>query len=479
MQKKHFIYIFSLVTLLLSFTSCNDNEKFTTDSSSLLSFSVYEVQFDTLVSTLGSSTKIFSVYNNNKKGVRVSRVYLESHGESGFRVNVDGQYCTELMDVEVLHDDSIMCFAEITPPYHDSDEVVEITDRLVFELESGVEQSIALRAYGRDVYFVDVDSLTTDMTFTANRPYVFNHSLTIAEGVEARFEPGSTLMFHAGAGLNVCGRIVAEGTLENPVIFRGDRTDRIFPYLPYDRLDAQWMGIRIDSVSFGNVFDYADIHGGSFGIICAPSDTLQQKLALTNSSIHNVAGVALALPNCHSFIGNSQISNAKGNCLSVVGGQCVVLYTTIAQFYPWEAEQGVGVYIANHRGDEYLPLTQCDFINCILTGYSDDELLISYSDDNEENVLNYSFRNSLVNTILVDSQLPYFIDCRMEDSSQPAYKQTNFRLLDTYAYRYNFRLLPFSSAHAIADPYYNEIFPLDRDGKERPAETPDAGCYQY
>lgn len=479
MQKKLFTSISALAVLLLSLTSCNDNEKFTTDTSSQLTFSVQEVRFDTLISTLGSSSKIFSVYNTNKKGLRASRVYLESRGESGFRVNVDGQYCTELTDVEILHDDSIMCFAEITPPYRDSDDITEITDRLVFEMESGAVQSITLRAWGRDVYFVDIDSITTDMTFTANRPYVLSRSLTIAEGAELTLEPGATLMFHAGAGVNVSGRIIAEGTQDMPVTFRGDRTDRIFPYLPYDRLDAQWEGIHIDSISYGNVFDYADIHSGSYGIVCAPSDTLEQKLSLINSVIHNVAGPALVLPNCHTFVGNSQISNSLGNCLSVEGGQCAVVYTTIAQFYPWNADRAVAVYVANHRGGVYCPLTQCDFLNCVLTGYADDELLISYAEGVEQSVLNYYFQNSMVNTVLIDSQQPYFVDCRLEAKDLPAYKATNFRTLDTYAFLYDFHLTPNSTARTIAAPAYNIIFPLDRDGKERPAESPDAGCYQY
>lgn len=479
----HFIFVpFALLLLV----SCQDNEKFTTDSSSLLSFSTEEVCFDTVISRVGSSTKHFSVYNNGKRGLRAQRVYLESGGMNGFRVNVDGQYCgllpdsslnVELADVEILHADSIMCFAEVTPAFRDQDNPVELTDRLIFELESGVRQSVLLKATSQDAIFVESDSITENTVFKANRPYVLYHNLTITEGVEARFEAGTVMMFHAGCGLNVKGRIVAEGTLEHPVVFRGDRTDKMFPYLPYDRLDAQWDGIRIDSVSYGNELDYVDIHSGSCGIVCAASDTLERKLSLTNSVIHNVAGDALVLPNCYSFIGNSQISNALGNCLSVMGGQCAVVYSTIAQFYPWKAEKGLGLYVANHIDERYCPLTQCTIVNSIVTGYGDDEILFSYVSDVVDGRFDYVFLSSMLNTVLVDQQQPFFINCRFEDASLPAFKGTNFVQLDTYAYQYNFNLTPASTARGIADPGFNHYFPYNRLGKERSVENPDAGCY--
>lgn len=480
MQKQHLISIIILVLLAFSFTSCNDNEKFTTDASSILTFSADEIRFDTVISRVGSSTKQFSVYNSNKKGIRASRVYLESGGESGFRVNVDGQYCVDLTDVEVLHDDSIMCFVEITPVFRDQDDPVEVSDHLVFELESGVKQTVTLRASSQDAVFFEPDTITSPMTFTANRPYVFYHTVTVAEGVTVSFEPGATLMFHAGCGMNVKGSIIARGTREHPVTFRGDRTDKMFPYLPYDRLDAQWEGIHIDSISYDNVLDYVDIHGGTYGIVCSPSDTLQQKLTLVNSIIHNVAGHAVLLPNCYSFIGNSQITNALGHCLAVEGGQCTVLYSTIAQFYPWNADRAVALYVANHRGELYTPLTVFEFVNSVVTGYADDDVLFSYAAmQGQESILDYTFANSLVNTVLVEQQQPFFINCKFEDANMPAYKGTNFRTLDTYAFIYDFRLTPGSSARGIADGRYNEYFPLDRNGNERPAEAPDAGCYQY
>lgn len=49
---------------------------------------------------------------------------------------------------------------------------------------------------------------------------------------------------------------------------RGDRTDRMFDYLPYDRVSGQWQGIHLYSSSTQNSISYADIHSTMDGIVC-------------------------------------------------------------------------------------------------------------------------------------------------------------------------------------------------------------------
>ena len=101
--------------------------------------------------------------------------------------------------------------------------------------------------------------------------------------------------------------------------FPGDRTDRMFPYLPYDRLPGQWGGIRFYKTSYENHLVYADIHGGSFGIRCDSSMTDRRKLTLESSIIRQVSGNGLELTSCQAVVRNSEISNAGENCVSLLG----------------------------------------------------------------------------------------------------------------------------------------------------------------
>ena len=85
-----FILHSSLFTLHLLFTACSDYESFSSDPSFRLAFSTDTVAFDTLISTIPSSTKTLFVYNYNNDGMRINTIQLEGGTNSRFRVNVDG-----------------------------------------------------------------------------------------------------------------------------------------------------------------------------------------------------------------------------------------------------------------------------------------------------------------------------------------------------------------------------------------------------
>ena len=49
------------------------------------------------------------------------------------------------------------------------------------------------------------------------------------------------------------------------VVLRGDRLDKLFDNLPYDRVSGQWKGIKINSSSYGNVMNYTAVHSAFDG----------------------------------------------------------------------------------------------------------------------------------------------------------------------------------------------------------------------
>ncbi len=486
-----------------SFTSCDKYDTFTTDRSATLQFSSTEVVFDTLITTIPSATQTLTVYNRGDKGLRIRQVRLVGGAGSPFRVNIDGQDLSRTADnsatdFEVRRRDSIMVRAEVTVSEFGNDDCHEVGDELIFTLESGVEQHVALRTVGQDAFYLDRRTLAQDTTLTARRPILVRGELSVAEGVTVTMEAGTRLLFHDDAFMTVHGRIVAQGTLDKPVTFRGDRTDHIFDYLPYDRLPGRWQGITIAPESTGNVLDYVDLHGGTYGIQCplpgdgnavVPiTDETPLKLSLTNSLIHNIKGTGLMLRDCRAEIANTEISNTLGHCVDIVGGDVVATHCTIAQFYPLDANRGDALHLANVLERVYHPLYRADFINTVITGYADDVVMGEWAkpsmlpSDVTEALEEYHFIHCFLATEIPTSSefINRFVGCVYDDPHGEYAHEKNFAYMDTHAFVYNFMPLPISSICKMANPAYSVAWPTDRRGHDRMTDgTPDAGCYEW
>ena len=233
-------YILFVAVSVLMF-ACEDLETFSTDSRLLLSFSADTVSFDTVITTVPSSTKRVWIFNNNKEGLRIKSARLATGEASSFRINVDGRTGPEVTDLEVLKEDSIMMLVEVTLRETRVDDSVLMRDSVLFTLESGTVQKLILEAYGQDAIIMRAPECQHGevMTFSSGKPYLIYDSLVVRNGGTLNIDAGATLMFHSGASLLVYGQLNINGTEGNMAVLRGDRTDRIFPYLPYDRIDAQ------------------------------------------------------------------------------------------------------------------------------------------------------------------------------------------------------------------------------------------------
>ena len=239
---RYCIYKIGIAALLLPsvLVSCMD-EKFSSDPSHTLAFSADTVSFDTLFTGIGSATRLLKVYNRHDKSLMFS-VQLADKANSGFRVNVDGRTdvgVTRFDGLSVRGGDSLYIFIELTAAARNSADIGMIKDSLVF-VTNGTRQDVKLIAYGRDATTLHAPVVSRDTTFTAHRPIIIHDSLVVAEGATLTCEAGTSLYFHDKAGMIVRGRLVVSGEPGREVVLRGDRTDRLFPYLPYDRVPGQW-----------------------------------------------------------------------------------------------------------------------------------------------------------------------------------------------------------------------------------------------
>ena len=461
--------------------ACTDDDSFSTLPSNVLTFSTDTVRFDTLFATVPSSTRTFWVYNRSGDGIRCSTVRLAGGNQVGFRVNVDGEYLSpeagfQVHDVEIRKNDSVRVFVELTAPVNAAEGPQFIEDELVFGLESGVEQRVNLNAYAWNATILRNVVISGDTLIDGTeKPVVVYGQMKVDSMATLRIAPGTTLYFHGDAGIDVYGRLLSEGTADNNIVLRGDRTDRMFDYLPYDMVSGQWRGIRLHSSSYGNSITYTDIHSTFDGIVCDSSDVSQLKLRMYGSIVHNCQGDGLRVVAGKVEAGNCQLTNTLGDCVAVYGGDVTLTHCTLAQFYPFDSNRGAALMFTNVYGDGTIPLVRMDCVNSIVTGYGDD-MFSGIKSDGEED-FNYRFVSSLVRTPEVEDE-EHFIDVLFENVEDTAAVSgdENFRLVDIDLQRYDFHLDGRSPAVGAANKDYS--LPEDRDGMLRD-DAPDMGCYEF
>ena len=490
MNMKVFLKICTLVAgiaMAVGMGGCSDELRFTTDMRHRLEFSTDTVAFDTLFTDVSSATHAFLIYNLNGADMRIAHTALAGGEQSPYRINVDGLAGTAHDDLVLRRGDSMYVFVEVTIDPRGKDEPFEANDSVLFVLESGITQRVLLTATGQDATVMRGAVIAHDTHLTGARPYLIYDSLRVERGATLTMEPGTRLYMADGAELQVHGRIVAQGTPDSLIVMRGARTDRMFAYLPYDRLPAQWGGITLHEESTGNVFVHCDIHSGTYGLKAKGTDLTESKLTMHSSQIHNVNGDALELTMCRGQFTNSLFTNAGGHCVNILGGEMDFIHCTMANFFPWKSERGVALHIANYAEEErtIYPLMGVRFINSIITGAKPDELMgtiVTRTDTADySSYAQVAFTHSVINSWreALNPDTARFKNIVWEHRDSTAYGRTNFRTIDHTNFVYDFHLDSLSVARRAASSEYITLIPNDKDGMARTAEGVDAGCYQF
>lgn len=471
--------------MMLTLWACGDLITWTADPSVRLRFSTDTVKFDTVITGVASSSRDVTVYNDARDGLRIAQVRLKKGAESLFRVNVDGRFLAGGVgqDFEIWGKDTMCMRLFVNLPVSESDEIEATEDELIFTLESGVEQRLVLTSSGMNVDILRGEVVSEDKVLNGRRPYQVFDSLVVEEDRTLTLPAGCTLMFHDGAELVVRGTLLCQGTQEKPVTLRGDRTDKMFPYLPYDNTPNRWGGVRIAQTSRGNRLEQTDLHSADFGIMADSTEWQSADdpiLTIHNSVIHNIGGPGLTLRGTRALVTGTQISNTRGDCVSVTGGDVRFIHCTIAQFYPFTAERGDALFMANREGEVPVPLHRAHFLNCVITGYAEDVIKGDMKEEENGEKINYLFQNSLLRTEPTDDEQRFRdIKYDLRDSLE-IYADEHFQTFDDHAFIYDFTPDSLSAIRGLADPQWALLYPTDRLGRSRMADgEPDAGAYEY
>lgn len=459
----HYIYVLLLV--LFTTAACSESwDSYSTDPGMKLSFSADTLSLDTVLTNIPTSTRLLMVYNRQDEALLISSIDLA--GNNGFRINVDGQKGSHFTNVAIAAKDSLHIFIEATLPTTGQATPTLVKDSILFLL-NGNRQEVKLRAYAQDTYTLQGYRIERDTTIRSARPLLIYDSLSIAPNAHLTLGPGTSLYFHDQAVMHVHGRLTVEGTLQQPVTFRGDRTDRIFSYLPYDRLPGQWGGIIIHRTSYHNSLDYAEIRGAETGIYCDSASLETPKLTLANCRITQASNDVLSLNHCLAQVSNTELSNAGRYCLNLQGGQYSFIHCTIANFFSWNSRLGTSLHVSHT--DTNTDPCQATFINSLITGsYTTEADLPEMRQQSPACLFHYTLLKAPADLVLTSSDYP------------PTFIQEDaFTAIDTQTQYYDFIPTKGSPAIHAANAEEAQVCPLDRNGRPRlDDQAPDAGCYE-
>lgn len=133
------------------FYSCRKDD-FTTDSGAKLSFSTDTLLFDTVFTTMSSTTKRIKVYNKNSDNIIISDIRLQNGANSQFRINVDGLSGNQHSNIEIRSGDSIYIFLEVTIDPNSVLSPFVVEEQLLFST-NGNNQKVHLMAWGQNAHY--------------------------------------------------------------------------------------------------------------------------------------------------------------------------------------------------------------------------------------------------------------------------------------------------------------------------------------
>lgn len=481
--KKTGLFTFILFILpALGMVSCID-ESISGEPNLRLAFSKDTISFDTVFTTLGSSTSKLLVYNPNKKNLKISSIGLAGGKNSSFRLNVDGEVNenNQFTDIEIRAKDSLYIFVEVRVDPLNQNSPAFIEDSIRF-LTNANYQAVKLHAYGQDMTILRNDTVREDRILTGDKPYLVYGNLVVDSAKTLTLEAGTRLYFHKNSSLIVAGNIIADGTREKPILLRGDRTDKIFENVPYNYVSNQWGGVVLLNKRGNHKFNFVRINSCYTGISLLNKDrNFVPKATITNSVIHNCFKYGLVAQNADLMVANSEISNTGAYSVYLNGGKHTFIHCTIANYFN---NSNVRLQTSSREANAAVTLMELNkivpmetiFKNCVISGSNSEELLILTRFEEEFHAL---FRNCYIRNKKPEKVSNIYQNVTWYEPNDIKLFKNNFFDKDKLEY-YNFVPDSASRIRGIADMDIAIQYPYDLHGNSRLTDkAPDAGAYEW
>jgi hypothetical protein len=469
--KKALYIILASITIAWIFVSCEEDRYFSSGNA-VLEFSQDTVMFDTIFTVLGSTTQSFRVINPRSRPVTVSSIRLAGGSDSFYRLNIDGEPVNERADVVIPAFDSIYIFVEVTINPNGVDQPLVVQDSVLFETGNTL-QDVDLVAWGQDFNLIKGEVLQTQ-TWADKKPYLVYDSAYVDSGQILTIAPGSRVYFHDRAYLKAFGAVEATGTVEEPILFAGDRLEEMYEDIP-----DQWQGIILYPNDIESTFTNVEIKNANSGLVVFTTDNENAaKVKLHNVIIQHMSWAGIFAVNSNLEASNTLVADCGYYCVAFsLGGNYEFNHCTIANY--WTMKRNGPALIISHFLEygnyTYVnELKQANFKNSIIWGSANSELSIKKYEDLQ---MNYHFDYCMVKTgdSINTENYPENFTNLVDDYIHP--DSVKHLFIDPYAY--NFNLDTLSLAKDAGNIEYGKLAPYDLNNVSRLEDiAPDLGAFE-
>lgn len=357
-----------LTIYLLTIPSCT-KETFTTTGN--LNFSLDTLVFDTVFTTIGSTTEQFKIYNNNSKSIIIDEVELMGGESSPFRLNLDGVPGISHQDISILESDSLFMFVEVTLDVNNQNSPLVIEDSIRFRT-NGQDQYVNLAVWGQDAYFHYQEEVQG--TWTSDKPHVIYGYSLVDSAQSLTIDAGTQVHLHKNAVLYVYkSTLLVNGFLDNEVVFQGDRLEAL-----YDDVPGQYYGIYFNQAE-PSIIDYAIIKNGTSGLHIYGEGDNPGSYAVTvkNTRIFNHSSYGIFLFDGASLKGENLVISKNGFHALLVLKEARFNFNH-CNFLGYGAAQSPAIGIRNYYDDPSLVsnIEEGVLYNSILSGNIESEIVL-------------------------------------------------------------------------------------------------------
>ncbi len=410
-------YTFALILALITTNGC---KKFKGFSKENLSFTSDTLVFDTVFTTIGSTTKNFRIHNKENKAVKIEEIELMGGANSFFRINMDGIQGTLIKNIEIPAKDSLYCFVEVTLSVNNQTLPMVVEDSIRFRT-NGKDQYVKLVVWGQDVYYhysnIPAGIFdTTEGTWPNDKPHLIYGAAFVDSAKTLNILAGTKIFMHGKSILwNYKGTLNIDGDYNNKVEIRGDRLESF-----YEDVANSYYGIYFQKALPSSI-DNLDMKNANVGIHVDSKDPVAVGTTLTikNTEINNSGSFGILLFDNPIVTGENILVHHSGiHSLIVLQGadfnfnHCDFLGYGTGDFQ--NASVGLKNYFTNAQGTTTISsIPQGTFTNCVLYGSGEEQLVF----DTISAVgvdLNFSFRNCVIKN--PSSSNPFFQLCQFNEN---------------------------------------------------------------